>query len=476
MSATPLLDQIRVYSEALVEDLPEAPPARPQPHRRQRRPGWAYAVTGAVAVLVLVGGGFWLVRPSTPAVSAGFDWDAYFTAVTPSALLLREDPTVLQLQAAGPEPLFDTSALGFEVALEPVENDAGIPTEILSEIKDGPTGELTPIGPFLYAGQVAESGRLLAVYQVSGGVCMISGGPSSIQIGCSGRDEGYGLYRDVHVFVPLETSVVAITTLDGQRLWQRPIGGWALFDLPDPPQGSPPHSIDAYDAFGNLIGQWGSDPSELEAWAATTTTTLPLTSDEALAIADAYFDAYNAGDWDGVTSVFARIPQNGFDDIEFSFGRGGSGLGWGDLFFDIGVAQGTVRTPPSCTVPDDQPAESMVVSCVFETLDAPTQAVGAPPVPTTARLTITTRGLSRVEEIYDGEIDLEHVGEPFRNWLAANRIDENCLAQSVGNRWCDEWRSGDVEEWREVGRLIAQYADEWAAYLKENACTYLDGC
>ena len=35
---------------------------------------------------------------------------------------------------------------------------------------------------------------------------------------------------------------------------------------------------------------------------------------------------------------------------------------------------------------------------------------------------------------------------------------------------------GTVEEARANGRLTDEYAAEWATYLTENGCTYLDGC
>ena len=72
MNETPLLDQIRVYSEALVEDLPNPTtnivkaPAPVTPGPAQRSHGWLVAVAAAVLILVLVGGVAWLSRGGVP--------------------------------------------------------------------------------------------------------------------------------------------------------------------------------------------------------------------------------------------------------------------------------------------------------------------------------------------------------------------------------------------------------------------------
>ena len=74
MNETPLLDQIRVYSEALVEDLPnpatnvvKAPePLAPLP--AQRNLGWLVAMAAAALIVILVGAAAWLSPLSGTAV------------------------------------------------------------------------------------------------------------------------------------------------------------------------------------------------------------------------------------------------------------------------------------------------------------------------------------------------------------------------------------------------------------------------
>ena len=97
-------------------------------------------------------------------------------------------------------------------------------------------------------------------------------------------------------------------------------------------------------------------------------------------------------------------------------------------------------------------------------------------------LTRTPAGISEITETY-GEVDFDHVREPFRRWLEANRPDFTCLAQTLEGGWCTDYddedseeRFGDVALCTDLGRIIAQYAEEWAAYLQENNCSYLGGC
>ena len=299
---------------------------------------------------------------TAPAASGDFDFDAYFATATASGLVLGGDPNVVLLRA-GPEPEFDTSVLGLEAVLEPLQPDANIPGIDFSQ----PEG-MAPTGPILYVGRAPDSGVLFAVYQIDEGICNANWLLSELQsVGCGGR-EGYGLVGDGSVFIPLDTSVVAITTTDGERLWQRPIGGWSLFDLPFPPPGSPGHSIVAYDAFGNQIGNWGSNPGDLEAWVSPTTTTMPLRSDEALAVANAYFVAYNAGDADAVFSLLTTDTRFGPDGpkramyiwpnsgISGRASEDGTGPWEQRLYLD--AAQETVLRSPFCTLTDDQSPEA----------------------------------------------------------------------------------------------------------------------
>jgi hypothetical protein len=153
---------------------------------------------------------------------------------------------------------------------------------------------------------------------------------------------------------------------------------------------------------------------------------------------------------------------------------------WEQRFF-MDAAQGTALLSPTCTTADDPSAKATQVTCIYDIVDAPTRAVDALPVTTTATFTMTRAGISEIAESYH-DMDFDHVREPFRRWLQANRPEVNCVDQSLELGWCDEYASqeperfGDVQQWTETGRLVDQYAQEWATYLETNGCTYLDGC
>ena len=190
------------------------------------------------------------------------------------------------------------------------------------------------------------------------------------------------------------------------------------------------------------------------------------------AVVDEYFVAFNAGDADAVVSLLstdATLTER-FDSVS-EFDR----ESW-EQDLEFFIAQGTILSSLSCSEADEQPAEATTFSCDYELLDGPTQAVGALPVPVTTRFAVTSSGkISEIHAWYDPlatGIDYLHVGRPFGRWMAANQPDFAGLAitdEPVGD--CCELMSGT-----EIGVLVVQYAQDWAAYLEANGCTYLDGC
>lgn len=200
------------------------------------------------------------------------------------------------------------------------------------------------------------------------------------------------------------------------------------------------------------------------------------------AVVGAYFEAFNAGDADAVLSLMSTdaTVASGFGSGPVDFVEEADGGEW-EKSLAWATAQGTVLTAPSCTVADDQPADGMTFSCDYETLDAPTQAVDALPIPTTTSFTITSLRISDIQQTFNPSntgVDFLHVGRPFHGWLAANHPDLTCLAVSERSASCDNWAGSftSVEKATEQGQLVPQYAQEWAAYLEENGCTYLDSC
>ena len=128
----------------------------------------------------------------------------------------------------------------------------------------------------------------------------------------------------------------------------------------------------------------------------TTATVSPADEAAARSVTDAYFAAFNAGDADAVLALLT--PDVTVTDRFGSDGQAGEVDVAGELASF--TAQGTVLESLSCTVTDDQSANGTTVSCDYDTLDAPTQAVDALPVPTTTRFTVTSRGISEIHVTY----------------------------------------------------------------------------
>lgn len=214
----------------------------------------------------------------------------------------------------------------------------------------------------------------------------------------------------------------------------------------------------------------GSDttaPPTTAAATLTTTTTVPVTTtnapaftaEDALRVANAYFAHYNAGDVDAVLTLFE--PGATFTD---NFGSV-SVEDWEQRLV-WNAAQGTALSESNCgAVPNN--TGGMIVNCPHTNLDAVVQAVAGPPVPIEMTLTITPQGISQWVWVF-GAPDFNAVGRPFGRWMNANHPE---MAEAVG---FGSWST--AEEARQNGLLRAEYAAEWATYLTENNCSYLQGC
>lgn len=183
----------------------------------------------------------------------------------------------------------------------------------------------------------------------------------------------------------------------------------------------------------------------------------------ALRVAGEYFEAFNNGDEDAAAALL--VPDVAASDS------------WGsiDVFGELAwfTAGGAKYRSVTCEISPEQPANGDSVTCNHETLDAIALAVEAPPVPTKTSFVVTESGITEIHFAY-GSPDFTHVGFPFRDWLVSNRPDATCVAWYAGDDSCQE--ATTLEEQRVEGRLVARYGKEWAAYLEENECTYLDGC
>ena len=198
--------------------------------------------------------------------------------------------------------------------------------------------------------------------------------------------------------------------------------------------------------------------SEPEASEPESTEPVPvLSSEEALAVADAYFAANSSADFDALLALFT--PDATFSGI---FGTADD-----EMVFAWNAAQGTKISAPDCTVTGETSAESATVRCTAFNLDALVQAVDGPQVPITLELTVTPDGISNEGGTF-GQPDFNAVGTPFGRWMSENHPDDQ---DKVGFA---DWAS--VEEAEAGGTLRAQYAQEWATYLEANGCRYSDAC
>jgi len=186
-------------------------------------------------------------------------------------------------------------------------------------------------------------------------------------------------------------------------------------------------------------------------------------TENALASVEAWFDAYNLGDDEAVLELFAPGVA-----ISSSIG-GSSTLDEWTMQLAWNSAQGSVWTPQDCSVNEMDPGVSARVTCSTGHRDAPTQAVDSPPVSTNLIVVVTADGISEMTFRY-GTLDFSHVGDPFSAWMAVNYPE----IVEAGTVEFGNWDT--VEEAKANGLLTAQYAAEWATYLTENGCTYLDGC
>ena len=182
---------------------------------------------------------------------------------------------------------------------------------------------------------------------------------------------------------------------------------------------------------------------------------VPFGAGSSLALTDEYFAAYNAGD---IEAVFGMFTDDATQDV---FGEA-TRLEWQQRVAWL-IAQGETRTAHECTVTDEVPGTSVIVSCTFETRDAVHQAIGAPPSATSSVMTITPSGISHLAETYGGP-DYADIGGPFSDWMEENHpgVEVYCFE---GCGLIDE----AIDEAIARGLLQAEYAQEYGAFLEANS-------
>lgn len=208
----------------------------------------------------------------------------------------------------------------------------------------------------------------------------------------------------------------------------------------------------------NTTASVAPTPTTLQASAQATT---PLDEGDALAMSNAFFVAYNAGDIETLVGLFT--PEATYGD-NFSADRTSEEQ---EMLFAWNAAQGVTLTSQGCDVDADGQGSVVSVVCTGATHDALSQALSAPPVAFTVTLDVAPDGISSLRFVY-GQPDFTKTYLPFLEWMRVNNPDD--AGKLVFGAW------STVPEAREYGELRAQYATEWASYLTDNDCTYRDGC
>jgi len=230
------------------------------PKRRPPISGWLTFATAFLLVAVLGGLVVWAT------LSEQSDSD---TASDPASgeVVLLQDPLVVR-GAESPEPLFDTSQLGTEVELsEPADIGATIVRieEWLEDVEEDDIIKYVVAGAISTGAQAGtletSSGRGWGLWIVPATDALPSWSGSNenepqLLIGWHpGTDHpteaDIGL-QGTFAWGPLSTEASVVTASHGDTtVWQRPVGGIAVFDITNPAQ----HPIvwTAYDQNGDVI-------------------------------------------------------------------------------------------------------------------------------------------------------------------------------------------------------------------------------
>lgn len=174
---------------------------------------------------------------------------------------------------------------------------------------------------------------------------------------------------------------------------------------------------------------------------------------------DDYFAAYNAGDHDGVMTLFA-------DDAEYDWTYAGDAYGRAEWEIRTAwfLAQDAALTPAEC-ITTSETEIAHTIECAYGTHFSTTVAVDALPVPTTATFVVTDAGITLFDEETE-EPDYDFTNGRFIDWMETNHPDDAAAADFAD--------FASVEEARRHGEIRAQYAAEWGEFLVENDCDWRD--
>lgn len=203
----------------------------------------------------------------------------------------------------------------------------------------------------------------------------------------------------------------------------------------------------------------------------------PFTVDTAATIADDYATTFNSGDTETTmglftsNAVFAASLYTGPYPFEIERETFEALMAWWQ-------GQGSVLTSSDCTASAEVSGASVTMVCTSEMLDAPTQLVGAPPVPLTTTMEITPDGIQVFRQEV-GQLDFYWVQAPFERWMQEHHFDDREIIEFYEFASTTEGviaapKELSREEAANLGRIRAEFAMEWADYLAANGCDYLD--
>jgi hypothetical protein len=184
------------------------------------------------------------------------------------------------------------------------------------------------------------------------------------------------------------------------------------------------------------------------------------TEADALATVEAYYTAFEAGDAAAIEAAFVEDYSGFFYQGEGHGPPGNLSDHIGNRIWD--AARGTVLLDRTCTAGAGESTWIAVV-CEYGLHRSVQQAVDAPATPITERITVTAQGI-RTLSTREGPQEFP-VDDLFEFWMWANHA-EDAAAVSC----CDG--GGSIGDERSDGELRQQYAEQWAAFLGENGCTY----
>ena len=185
-----------------------------------------------------------------------------------------------------------------------------------------------------------------------------------------------------------------------------------------------------------------------------------ISEEEALAVNEAWFAAYDEGDLAGMLTLIA--PDATLAETFGSMGRDA----WSD-FYTWKIAEGTQFVDRDCAAEANDDSTEVTVDCTYAHLPYSHRLVGAPAVPHTQTQVIGPDGIRSQRQRF-GSPDFSIVDRPWERWLAAN--DPELLPMLDLFTWSTP-REAEL-----MGRMWAASAEEWAAWLDENGCAYDEPC